>query len=176
LTKAYSKKEKHFEDEQRKLERYSLLKVVDEQWKDHLYEMDRLKEGIGLRAYGQRDPLIEYKKESFELFLNLIDTIKEKVIKNVFTLYPALYYQVQDRVKDMQLSHKERNAFDHVASRAEGQRERMQNIPQGQHQPQQQPEESKRQPMRREEEKVGRNDPCPCGSGKKYKHCCGQKG
>ncbi|HHI88163.1 MAG TPA: preprotein translocase subunit SecA [Candidatus Cloacimonetes bacterium] len=176
LTKAYSKKEKHFEDEQRKLERYSLLKVVDEQWKDHLYEMDRLKEGIGLRAYGQRDPLIEYKKESFELFLNLIDTIKEKVIKNVFTLYPALYYQVQDRVKDMQLSHKERNAFDHVASRAEGQRERIQNIPQGQHQPQQQPEESKRQPMRREEEKVGRNDPCPCGSGKKYKHCCGQKG
>ena len=176
LTKAYAKKEKHFEDEQRKLERYSVLKVVDEQWKDHLYEMDRLKEGIGLRAYGQRDPLIEYKKESFELFLNLIDTIKEKVIKNVFTLYPALYYQVQDRVKDMQLSHKERNAFDHVASRAEEQRERMQNMQQGQHQPQQQHEEPKRQPMIREEEKVGRNDPCPCGSGKKYKHCCGQKG
>ena len=176
LTKAYADKEKHFEEEQRKLERYALLKVVDEQWKEHLYEMDRLKEGIGLRAYGQKDPLIEYKKESYELFLNLIDAIKEKVIKNVFTLYPALYYQVQERVKDMQLSHKERNAFDHVASRAEEQREQMQGMSQEQRRAQQQPEELKLQPMRRETEKVGRNDLCPCGSGKKYKHCCGQKG
>ncbi len=138
--------------------------------------MDRLKEGIGLRAYGQKDPLIEYKKESYQLFLNLIDTIKEKVIKNVFTLYPALYYQVQDRVKDMQLSHKERNAFDHATSRTQEQREQMQHMQQEHSQTQKQPEERKLQPMRRDAEKVGRNDPCPCGSGKKYKHCCGQKG
>jgi len=76
----------------------------------------------------------------------------------------------------MQLSHKERNAFDHVASRAEEQREQMQGMSQEQRRAQQQPEELKLQPMRRETEKVGRNDLCPCGSGKKYKHCCGQKG
>ncbi|MBN2017772.1 MAG: preprotein translocase subunit SecA [Candidatus Cloacimonetes bacterium] len=176
LQKAYASKEKNFEDEQRKLERYALLKVVDEQWKDHLYEMDRLKEGISLRAYGQKDPLIEYKRESYDLFLNLIDTIKEKVIKNVYTLYPALYYQVQERIKNMQLSHKERNAFDHVASRAEDQRERLHQMQMNEQKEQQQPEEPKLQPMRRDAEKVGRNDPCPCGSGKKYKHCCGRKG
>ncbi len=171
LKKAYTKKEKNFEEDQRKLERYALLSVVDEQWKDHLYEMDRLKEGIGLRAYAQKDPLIEYKKESYNLFLSLLDTIKERVIKKAFTLYPSIYFQMRDKVKDMKLSHSEQNAFDHARARGEQARQ-QQNLQQPQDQ---QPEpEQKLQPIRRTEQKVGRNDPCPCGSGKKYKHCCGR--
>ena len=173
LKKGYAKKEKNFEEDQRKLERYALLSVVDEQWKDHLYEMDRLKEGIGLRAYAQKDPLIEYKKESYNLFLAMLDTIKEKVIKKAFTLYPSIYFQMKDKVKDMQLSHSEQTAFDHARARAEQARQRqtLQHMQDNQQEPEPQ---QKRQPIRRTQEKVGRNDPCPCGSGKKYKHCCGR--
>ncbi len=161
LKVAYNEKEKGFEKEQRNLERYALLKVVDSEWKDHLYQMDRLKEGIGLRAYGQKDPLIEYKRESFELFMNLVDIIKENVIKNVFTLYPAIYYQVKSEQEDVSLSHTERSAFDHKAAQQQTQANAK-------------PSAEKPEPVT--VEKVGRNDPCPCGSGKKYKYCCGRKG
>ncbi|MCK4338455.1 MAG: preprotein translocase subunit SecA [Candidatus Cloacimonetes bacterium] len=165
LKNAYAHKEKGFEDEQRVLERYSLLKVVDSEWKEHLYEMDRLREGIGLRAYAQKDPLIEYKKESYELFLDLIDTIKEKVVKNVFTLYPATYYQVQQTAKDIKLSHLERRVFggskQEISNNERIKQRQISNI-------------SKPQPVVNVQ-KVSRNDPCPCGSGKKYKHCCGRK-
>jgi len=164
LKDAYDNKEKGFEDEQRVLERYSLLKVVDSEWKDHLYEMDRLKEGIGLRAYAQKDPLIEYKKESYELFLNLIDTIKEKVIKSVFTLYPATYYQVKQTAKDIKLSHLERRVLG-VPQQEISNTERIKQS--------QSANVSKPKPIH--VQKVGRNDPCPCGSGLKYKYCCGRK-
>ncbi|MBC8525673.1 MAG: preprotein translocase subunit SecA [Candidatus Cloacimonetes bacterium] len=171
LKEAYKTKEKGFEEQQRALERYSLLKVVDSEWKDHLYEMDRLKEGIGFRAYAQKDPLIEYKKESYELFLNLIDKIKEKVIKNVFTLYPAIYHQVQQTDKDIELSHTARTAFDAARDQAQtaGNQVAQNIVPQREER-----ELPKRKPIH--VERIGRNDPCPCGSGKKYKYCCGRKG
>lgn len=162
LEKAYAEKEKGYESQQRDVERYSLLKVVDSEWKDHLYQMDRLKEGISLRAYAQKDPLVEYKRESYELFLDLVDTIKEKVIKNVFTLYPAIYYKVKSEEQDMNLSHSERSAFAQASGSGE------QPLPQ-----KQKTTQDKQRPVH--VEKVGRNEPCPCGSGKKYKHCCGRK-
>lgn len=164
LNDAYQAKEKNFEEHQRDLERYSLLKVVDSEWKNHLYEMDRLKEGMGLRAYAQKDPLIEYKRESYELFLNLIDTIKEKVIKNVFTLYPTIYHLTKKEDKNVQLSHSERKAFGIQTSN----QERPKTSQNGEENIQ------KLKPII--SQKVGRNEPCPCGSGKKFKHCCGKKG
>ena len=123
----------------RELERVLLLKVVDEKWMDHLDAMDQLREGIGLRAYGQKDPLIEYKFESYEMFQNMIASIQDDVMRYIY------------RVNVVQPP-KER------------QRQAVENLYQ---------EDVPRQPVRREN-KVGRNDPCPCGSGKKYKKCCGR--
>jgi len=168
LLEFYKSKEEDFEEQQRALERYSVLKVVDDEWKDHLYNMDRLKEGISLRAYGQKDPLIEYKKESFELFMNLTDKIKEEVVKNVFTLYPEIFYHVQQDVKDVKLSHKGKTAFEEGS----GEKPAPEQQSGG---PNKQQASSNNKPQPRRVEKVGRNDPCPCGSGKKYKHCCGKR-
>lgn len=178
LKKAYEEKEEGFEKEQRSLERYALLSVVDSEWKDHLYNMDRLKEGIGFQAYAQKDPLIEYQKEGYELFLALIDRIKEKVIQKVVTLYPVTYFQVKGQAvpQNMEVSHSTRTAFDMARQQAaaSGETTSIQNSPQTynstsrNHSPTQ-----KAEPVH--VKKVGRNDPCPCGSGKKYKHCCGRK-
>ncbi|MFA7467093.1 MAG: preprotein translocase subunit SecA [Desulfotomaculaceae bacterium] len=121
----------------RELERVVLLRIVDEKWMDHLDAMDQLREGINLRAYGQKDPLIEYKFESYQMFQNMVDTIQDEVVRYVF------------RVNVVQ---------------APQQRQTVENKYQ---------EEGPAKPVRREE-KVGRNAPCPCGSGKKYKKCCGQ--
>lgn len=122
----------------RDLERMVLLRMVDEKWMDHLDAMDQLREGIGLRAYGQKDPLIEYKFESYQMFQNMVDTIQDDVVRYVF------------RVNVVQ---------------APKQRQTVENKYQ---------EDGPSQPVRREA-KVGRNEFCPCGSGKKYKKCCGNK-
>lgn len=171
LEKAYEEKEQGFEREQRSLERYALLSIVDSEWKDHLYNMDRLKEGIGFQAYAQKDPLIEYQKEGYELFLSLIDRIKEKVIQKVFTLYPVTYFQVKRQAvpQEMEAHHSAQTAFDMARQQAvaSGETAQMQNAGRGNSKPQ------KAKPVH--VEKVGRNDPCPCGSGKKYKYCCGRK-
>ncbi|HHW43165.1 MAG TPA: preprotein translocase subunit SecA [Desulfotomaculum sp.] len=121
----------------RELERLVLLRIVDEKWMDHLDAMDQLREGIGLRAYGQKDPLIEYKFEGYEMFQNMIASIQEDVVRYIY------------RVNVVQTPR---------------QRQTVENRYQ---------EEGPPQPVRREQ-KVGRNDPCPCGSGKKYKKCCGR--
>ena len=123
----------------RELERMVLLRIVDEKWMDHLDAMDQLREGINLRAYGQKDPLIEYKFESYQMFQNMVDAIQDDVVRYVF------------RVNVVQ---------------APQQRQTVENKYQ---------EEGPAQPVRREA-KVGRNEPCPCGSSKKYKKCCGQVG
>lgn len=123
----------------RELERMVLLRVVDQKWMDHLDAMDQLREGIGLRAYGQKDPLVEYKFESFQMFQNMVDSIQDDVVRYVF------------RVNVVQ---------------APEQRQTVEN--------KYQDEGGPARPVRREP-KVGRNEPCPCGSGKKYKKCCGQK-
>lgn len=128
----------------RNLERMVLLQVVDKEWKDHLYSMDTLQEGIGLRAYGQRDPLIEYRKEAFNMFEEMIFRIKREVVELVFKLEPAFIHE-EEHIKPEQ----------YITNRGDD-------------------GAVKSQPKRRNTKKVGRNDPCPCGSGKKYKKCCGR--
>ena len=132
-------------------ERMIMLQIVDSHWKDHLLAMDHLKEGIGLRGYGQRDPLVEYKKESFELFEDLMTRVEEDTIRFLFLLQPvdeqkqAEEMERRQRRQQMMLSQQQA-----AASGGTGNSQ-----------------------VKREAAKVGRNDPCPCGSGKKYKKCCG---
>jgi preprotein translocase subunit SecA len=125
--------------------RYLLLQVIDQQWKDHLLMLDHLKEGIGLRGYGQRNPLIEYKKESFELFREMMERIQDRVVQ--FVWKAELTAETQGR---RQVAAPPRQDFSYSA-----------------------PPKEAPQPVKRQGKKVGRNDPCPCGSGKKYKKCHG---
>jgi len=157
---AYERRESLLGSENmRELERFVLLSVVDEKWKDHLHEMDLLKEGIGLRAYGQKDPLMEYKKESFILFEKLTQSIHENVTEGIFTKYIIKNRQDFDRInRAMQMHHSGVSAFQSAKQT-----------------PQSNEDETpvKLQPVT-VENRVGRNEPCPCGSGKKYKNCCGK--
>lgn len=144
------------------LERFSVLSVMDNKWKEHLREMDDLKEGIGLRAYGQKDPLVEYKNEAFNLFVRLLDEIRNETVSSVFKFFPQNPNEVPDRSRRpsrgriIETKHDaagigmRANSSDRDAAIA-----------------------GKAQPIR-VEDKVGRNDPCPCGSGKKYKQCHGK--
>jgi preprotein translocase subunit SecA len=168
LLQAYSEKERRVgEDIMRDIERRSLLEVVDTEWRDHLHEMDLLKDGIHLRAYANKDPLIEYKKESFDLFQSLIGRIQENVTKKVFTTYILSKAQMQSMLDNANMSHSELNAFLHAQETME------QNQMQHPMPPEAMGEAPKQRPVTAEA-KVGRNDPCPCGSGKKYKKCCGK--
>lgn len=132
----------------RHLERIVMLQAVDNLWKDHLLSMDHLKEGIGLRGYAQQNPLIVYKKEGFEMFQDLISRIKEETLGILFRIQIA----EPEKINDLRQPKKEKLIF------CGGE----------------ETEEKKKKPVRRTEKKVGRNDPCPCGSGKKYKKCCGR--
>lgn len=149
-------------DVMRQMERFALLTTIDTEWKEHLYEMDQLKSGIGLRAYGQRDPLIEYKKESFRMFTELLQRIDRNAITLVYKLQPVDRSQVQQRRQQQQARltsvHESISGMQSAAPEAEQPRETM-------------PEKQK--PIVRDMPKVGRNDPCPCGSGRKYKKCHG---
>ncbi len=154
----------------RYMEKMVLLQVVDSKWKDHLYAMDSLKEGIGLRAYGQRDPLVEYQHEAYAMFMDMIDRIKEETVEYLFKIRTV---KEEDRgvfdLSRQQEVHEEKSQFQDVPlaetgvdtqSAAMGYRGQL-------------PQESV-PTYKREEPKVGRNDPCTCGSGKKYKKCCGK--
>ena len=164
---AYLAKESRVGEEMmRKIERYALLEVVDDEWRDHLHEMDLLKEGVHLRAYANKDPLIEYKKESFELFQGLISRIQEDVTKKVFTYYFLTQEQRESLLRNAQASHDEVDTYAQAAS--------QQGEPQSRSHPAPPPDEGSKQRPVTVAPKVGRNDPCPCGIGKKYKKCCGQ--
>ncbi|GIK22314.1 MAG: protein translocase subunit SecA [Ignavibacteriota bacterium] len=141
-----------------RLERYAVLSVIDQKWKEHLREMDDLKEGIGLRAYGQKDPLVEYKSEAFKLFVDLLSQIRNESVSFSFKFFPQASEEVQRR----------RTA----PVRMMESKQSTENIGFSGRQPHTNPE-GKVQTVR-VEQKVGRNDPCPCGSGKKYKHCHGK--
>ena len=138
----------------RHLERVILLQVVDNHWKEHLLNMDHLKDGIGLRGYGQKNPLIEYKKEGYEMFMELMDILKQQTLSTLFMVRLVR----EDEVEEM--------------ARAQRERERQQALVM-QRSDEAAAEKSK-QPVSRAGDKVGRNDDCPCGSGKKYKRCCGR--
>ncbi|MFA5146210.1 MAG: preprotein translocase subunit SecA [Candidatus Omnitrophota bacterium] len=149
------------------LERMVLLQVVDSRWKDHLYAMDSLREGIGLRAYGQRDPLIEYQHEGYAMFMDMIDRIKEETLEYLFKIQ-AIKEDREPGVFDMshqKLLHEEKMQFQDVPPDRTGS-----GAPSYEGQLPKEPAVT----YKREAPKVGRNDPCPCGSGKKYKKCCGK--
>ncbi len=153
----YQEQEEHNGVEtQRHLERVILLQMVDNHWKDHLLSMDHLKQGIGLRGYGQKNPLDEYKKEGYELFLRMIDTVKEQTITTLFRVQIVQ----EDDVERLEAERRERLEQERAQARlnkgAAGE------------------EPAAAKPVKREGEKIGRNAPCPCGSGKKYKKCCGK--
>lgn len=152
-----------------RLERFATLKTIDERWKEHLYEMDQLKEGIGLRAYGQKDPLIEYKQEGFRAFTDMLARINEEVLEIVY----KAQIQVEGTPEALQAARRRvpmEMATVHEEAVGMG-------FAQGAEEPQEAgaPRAGKRQPVR-VDKKVGRNEPCPCGSGKKYKHCHGRMG
>jgi hypothetical protein len=152
ITETYADKEKRFGAPMlRQLEKIIMLQTIDSLWKDHLLNMDHLKEGIGLRGYGQKNPLQEYQKEGFEMFEEMIHRIQEDVVQKLFTVEIAREAVAQE--VQMQQPRAQRM----ILSRGD---ESVQSAPAS--------------PARRQGEKVGRNMPCPCGSGKKYKRCCGK--
>ena len=144
----YQAKETAYGDKlMRELERVVMLRVVDEYWMDNIDAMDDLKQGIGLRAYGQHDPVVAYKEEGYQMFESMIQSIKDETVRRMF----LVRVQPQQEVKREKVA-KETGA----AGAADG-------------------SSVKKQPVRTAAKKVGPNDPCPCGSGKKYKKCCMQK-
>jgi preprotein translocase subunit SecA len=164
-----------------------MLQIVDAQWKDHLYSLDHLKEGIGLRGYGQRDPLVEYKKESFGLFQDMKARIEEEIVRYLFWLRrwsrkaangavgsPARRLRVGRCRHDEQSRCRDVPAFAaaRTSAAASATAEPIPSGPGGP-QPARTGGDDVIKTVRREEPKVGRNDPCPCGSGRKYKKCHG---
>lgn len=156
---AYEKKEQALTDKlMRQLERFAMLRVIDERWREHLYEMDHLKEGIGLRAYGQKDPLIEYKSEGFRMFKEMLGMINEQVLELIFKAQIAMEPVPVRRRMPQQITtvHHEATGMGFGGALRAPEQQRA----------------GKPQPVV-VQEKIGRNDPCPCGSGKKYKKCHG---
>lgn len=151
LREVYKYNMKNVEDEERRrISKVIYLQVLDTSWREHLYQMDILKTGINLRGYNQRDPLVEYKKESYNLFIELVGRIKSEAVKALHT--------VQIR------SVEEQERLQKMMEEAQAEMEREMNIGRELKQPE------------KKEKKIARNDPCPCGSGKKYKQCCGASG
>ncbi len=140
----YEKKEQELGSEvMRELERVVLLKVVDTKWMDHIDAMDQLKQGIGIRAFGNEDPVRAYSNEGYEMFNEMNQSIKEETFRLIYHLVPATHMQRERVAQPLRESGGA-------------------------------PEEAVQQPIRRKKKKIGRNDPCPCGSGKKYKYCHGR--
>jgi len=125
----------------RSIERFLVLNTLDTFWKEHLLALDHLKEGIGLRGYAQKDPLREYQRESFDLFLDMLERVKYDTIQKLFAVQPAKEeIEYKEPVMNYNLG-------------GDG---------------------SQSGEQKKKDKKIGRNDPCPCGSGKKYKKCCGR--
>ena len=142
--KLYESKEAEFPDAEaiRELERVILLKVIDRKWMDHIDDMDQLRQGIGLQAYGQRDPLVEYKSSGYQMFDEMIQNIKEETVRLLF------HIRVEQKVEREQVAKVTGTNKDDSVAKA---------------------------PVKRGNAKIYPNDPCPCGSGKKYKQCCGRR-
>ncbi|MBE6015583.1 MAG: preprotein translocase subunit SecA [Lachnospiraceae bacterium] len=141
--KLYEEKEKEFPEEAmlREAERVILLRVIDRKWMDHIDDMDQLRQGIGLQAYGQKDPLVEYRMNGYAMFDEMTANIQEETIRVMYHL------QIEQRIEREEVAKVTGTNKDDSA---------------------------RKEPKKRSSAKVGRNDPCPCGSGKKYKHCCGR--
>ncbi len=158
LEKEYEAKMSRLDEQQRReIERILYLQVLDNAWREHLYQMDILKTGIGLRGYNQKDPLVEYKKESYNLFMELVEKIKHEAIKTLHLV------QLRNEEEEEQLRRLEAEL-----AKMDEEIKSSSKLLHGQ-------EEEKPAPIK-SERKPARNEPCPCGSGKKYKHCCGKSG
>ena len=156
--KQYAVKEQEIgSNEIRELERVVMLKVVDQKWMDHIDSMDELKNGIGLRAYGQKDPVVQYRIEGFDMFEQMIEDIKVDVVKMLMNLRKQEEARREEAVKITGAALKPLNSLD-----TNGQK--VQNTANA----------DVTRTVVNDGPKVGRNDPCPCGSGKKYKNCCGK--
>ena len=140
-------------ENQRQIERIILLQIVDSHWKEHLLSMDHLKEGIGLRGYGQKNPLNEYKKEAFDLFMTMIEAVKLQTIKTLMRVRLVQEEEVERLEEERRQRQEQEMQMNKGAAGEQGK-----------------PQE----PVKRDGDKIGRNAPCPCGSGKKYKKCCGK--
>ena len=142
--KLYEAKEAEFPEQEqiREIERVILLKVIDRKWMDHIDDMDQLRQGIGLQAYGQKDPLVEYKMSAYEMFDAMTSSIQEDTVRLLF------HVKIEQKV--------EREEVAKVTGTNKD-------------------DSGPREPKKRTVEKIYPNDPCPCGSGKKYKQCCGRK-
>ncbi len=152
----YSKKAEEIgQDQLSELERVVMLKVVDQKWMDHIDSMDELKDGIGLRAYGQKDPVVQYRIEGFDMFDQMVNDIKIDVVKILLNI---------NRVQNLERKQTVKITSQGLQEAAESLRGDMQK----------ESKEVTHTPVVNNEPKVGRNDPCPCGSGKKYKNCCGK--
>ena len=141
--KLYESKETEFPEPEsiREIERVILLKVIDRKWMDHIDDMDQLRQGVGLQAYGQRNPLVEYKLNGYEMFDSMIENIREDTVRLLFNV------RIEQKVEREQVAEVTGTNKDNSGPKM---------------------------PAKREEAKVYPNDPCPCGSGKKYKQCCGR--
>jgi len=122
-----------------------MLQSLDNHWKDHLLAMDHLKEGIGLRGYGQKDPKREYQREGYEMFLDMVEQVKEDVVQKIC----MVHVQREEELARVHQEGRGMNTFEQGGDGETG-------------------------TVKRTNQKVGRNDPCPCGSGLKYKKCCGR--
>ena len=149
-----AQEERNGVEQMRQLERMILLQMVDTHWKEHLLNMDHLKEGIGLRGYGQKNPLDEYKKEGFNLFLSMVETVKQQTVGTLMRV------QIVQDDEVARLEEEQRRQRDQELEMAKAAGAGT--------------EEQAPKTVRRQDQKVGRNAPCPCGSGKKYKKCCGK--
>ena len=146
--KRYEEKEAEVGEDFRELERVVMLKVVDEKWMNHIDAMDELKDGIGLRAYGQKDPVVQYRIEGSEMFDEMIYDIRADVVKILLNVHKSGNMRRKETVEITNASLENINGIDNKTTNHE--------------------------PVKNEGPKIGRNDPCPCGSGKKYKQCCGK--
>ena len=143
--KLYEEKESEFPQEEqiRELERVVLLKVIDQKWMDHIDDMEQLREGIGLQAYGQRDPRVEYKMAAYDMFNEMTESIQHDTIRLLY------HVRIQEKVEREEVAKVTGTNKDDSAMK---------------------------KPVQKTEKNVYPNDPCPCGSGKKYKQCCMRKG
>ncbi|RPI17509.1 MAG: preprotein translocase subunit SecA [Ignavibacteriae bacterium] len=169
VKEAYARKEeKYGSDLIAQVERFAMLSVIDDKWKEHLREMDDLKEGINFRAYGQKDPLIEYKKDGFELFVAMLEDISLEVINFVFRFTTREEQAPQRQRRPM---HVQQLQMSHASASGAGFKVK----PEESQTLEQQPGDNTKKIPIKVGPKVGRNDPCPCGSGKKYKNCHGKQ-
>ena len=153
----------------RELEKVVMLRVVDNKWMEHLDHMDMLREGINLRAYGQRQPLVEYKIEALQMFEEMEAAIQDQIASLMYHVSIITPEQQQERIEqqkaEMQrkIEEQRREIKDNLANARASHGDEVSAA-----------EAPKKRPVTKDGQKVGRNDPCPCGSGKKYKNCCGK--